>query len=287
MPRARTGGNEILPSPDCRQGRSILETVNAATETIALFTRIEQQQERLAQTEDALRCQRMELAKAFAGLKSFCDTIGTQSRAETEWLARENDRLRALLAQENPDAAQASPPPMPEILHELQERVDLLEEQLREKESVIAEFQAQPPARVPSTDAELEDFEAELNEFRRHLEADRQALDDEREQLAARNVELQETLRQSELDLSRERAQLARERAQLDRLRVEIRQEIDRAQRDAGVREKLAPVRRLQDEMTEKHRLPESTPPAIEQRDPGSDVLRWRSLLARLSDSPA
>jgi hypothetical protein len=232
----------------------------------------------------------MELAKALAGLKTFCESVTTQSRVEMDWLQRENERLRHLLAEHDPlaAAAAATVAPAPAVDQELLEHIALLEDELRAKEAVLAEFQARPPAEVRTTDVDIEDYEAELNEFRRQLEADRHALDGEREQLAVRSAELQDTLRQSELDLSRERAQMARERAQLDRLRVEIRAEIDRAQRDAGVREKLAPVRRLQDEMTERHRLPDShTPPPADPNDGGSAVLRWRTLLARLNDSPA
>ena len=54
--------------------------------------------------------------------------------------------------------------------------------------------------------------------------------------------------------MSRERAQLARERAQLDRMRDEFRQEMERAQRHAGMHESLASVRKLKNEMSERNR---------------------------------
>jgi hypothetical protein len=83
-----------------------------------------------------------------------------------------------------------------------------------------------------------------------------------------------------ELDLSRERAELSRERQRLERLREEARQDLERLQRDAGVRERLAPVQRLREEMADKQQGAAG----------GNDEAlknRLRGLRGKLSDAPA
>ena len=68
--------------------------------------------------------------------------------------------------------------------------------------------------------------------------------------MRSRNDELDEATREMELEMSRERAELARERQRLERLREEARLELERVQREAGVRDRLAPVQKLREEMT-------------------------------------
>ena len=72
------------------------------------------------------------------------------------------------------------------------------------------------------------------------------------EQLRFRNQELDEATREMEMEMSRESAELARERTRLDRLRDEVRHELERVQRDGGVRQSLVPVQRLREEMTQR-----------------------------------
>ena len=50
----------------------------------------------------------------------------------------------------------------------------------------------------------------------------------------------------------RSAAEFARERIRLERMREEIRAEADRVQREAGVRENLAPVNKLREEINQK-----------------------------------
>jgi hypothetical protein len=74
---------------------------------------------------------------------------------------------------------------------------------------------------------------------------------------------------------------MARERTRLERLREEMRSELERVQREAGMRERLAPVQKLRDEMTDR-RPPPSTPQP-NQPDPGLNG-RLRSLRNRVND---
>ncbi len=99
----------------------------------------------------------------------------------------------------------------------------------------------------------MESFEAELHQERQHLEAERAKFNKEIDQLRLRNAELDEATREMEMEMSKERAELARERIRLDRLREEVRNEVERVQRDAPIRESLASVNKLREEITQKN----------------------------------
>jgi DNA repair exonuclease SbcCD ATPase subunit len=146
-------------------------------------------------------------------------------------------------------------------------------------------FSAQPPSRDAAVrEEELAKFETELHDYRRHLERDRQYLDDEWEELQTQQAEFRDIAKQTEVELSRERAQIARERTELVRLREEIRQELERVQRYAEVDERLAPVQRLQEEMTERHRTADpskTTPSPMPRKNNGS---RWQIFLGKLDE---
>src|SRR5262249_15867307 len=106
---------------------------------------------------------------------------------------------------------------------------------------------------TPSSAAiDLETYENELNQYRKQIDSDRTRLNNELDQLRQKNAERDEATREMAMELSRERAELARERIRLDRLREEVRTETERMQREAGVRESLAPVQRLREELNTK-----------------------------------
>ena len=77
--------------------------------------------------------------------------------------------------------------------------------------------------------------------------------------------------------MSRERAQVARERAQLDRMRDEFRQEVERLQRNAGMQESLASVRKLKSEMSERNRAIDTPVANGDQSDRVAS--RWRNFI--------
>src|SRR5262249_23722628 len=112
-----------------------------------------------------------------------------------------------------------------------------------------------------------------------------QKLNKEIQQLRARSTELDEAKRELEVEMSRERAELARERTRLERLRDEAKQEIERVQREGGVRERLAPVQRLRDEMIERRQPPSTPRPA--QPVPRTLDPRLKSLRERVNEPSA
>ena len=137
---------------------------------------------------------------------------------------------------------------------------DTLREMLREREQEIAQMQL---ASGPKDESDLASYEEELNRFRQQLEKDRAKLSEESESIRVRNEEMDETIREMEMQMSRERAEMARERQRLDRMREEIKLEMERMQRDTGVRESLASVQKLREELNGNR------PPSIAAR-PGT-----------------
>jgi chromosome segregation ATPase len=129
----------------------------------------------------------------------------------------------------------------------------ILKQLLDERNRVIAEL-TDKVKHKPKNETDLERYEAELNDFRRQLENDRAKLNTEVETLRDRNKELDEAIREMEMEMSKERAELARERMRLERVREEIKGDTERLQRELAVRDSMAPVQKLRDELTGKEK---------------------------------
>jgi septal ring factor EnvC (AmiA/AmiB activator) len=269
-----------------------MKNETAGHESDTVFDQLRQHQEAIAQIRQTLHEECQKLDHLLNDLNKYQSTHD-QCLAELDVLRMGNEYLQQMVAerdahlekltQQQPAFAPETPqsPEAGAILAE----VVALREQLQEKEVLIAGLRGasqESPAASALTDGDG-DYEAELTEFRRQLEADRRELNEEIQQLRARNAELNEVVRETELQLSRERAQLARERVQLDRLREEIRQELERAQRTADVRERLAAVERLKEQVTERNRPAGIGSAAASSSAPqsnGSTLARWRSRLS-------
>jgi septal ring factor EnvC (AmiA/AmiB activator) len=217
-----------------------------AREQAEATARLAQQRAALAQAEASLREQRAGLTRLAAELKQMQDAIRQQQNAELEELRQENAYLHQLL--EERDRQGPAPEDNGHLIGvpDLEAEIERLQQLLTERDAQLDQVQ-QPPPKAPVGD--IGTYEAELNEFQRQLEQDRKKLNAEIEQLRIRNEEMEDATRDMELQLSRERAELARERQRLDRMREETRQELERVQREAGVRDRLAPVLKLR----EKH----------------------------------
>lgn len=81
------------------------------------------------------------------------------------------------------------------------------------------------------------------------LELQRQ-LEEERRQLQGDEEALMTQAREMELSMSRERAELGRQRNELQRLQTELASHLEQAARDSGLRERLAPLQRRQQELS-------------------------------------
>jgi hypothetical protein len=82
-------------------------------------------------------------------------------------------------------------------------------------------------------------------------------LERERKQLGEDEKALMQQMREMEIQMSRERAEVARQRNEVQRLHNELSHELELAQRDAGLRERLAPLARRQQESSSRRGTPQ------------------------------
>jgi chromosome segregation ATPase len=194
----------------------------------------------VAHAEAGLRAQRAELVRMMADLRKMQQALREQQGPDLEALRRENGELREALA-----CREGSPGEVGRELERLRAEAESLRQLVRQKDELLEELRERgSPAEGPGL-SDPDSYEAELTQFRRQLEQDRRHLDQLREQLRVRAQELDAATREMEMEMSRERAELARERTRLVRLRDEVRGELERFQRGAGVWGHLAPVQRL------------------------------------------
>src|SRR5262245_16528945 len=218
----------------------------------------------LERAQALLEEQRAELARWIADLESVHGGLSGQGSGDGGALQAENEDLRRRICLL--ESALAEPVSSKEA-DELRAQTELMQRLLEEKDAVIEELQTRQNevAKEVTPEIDVDSFEAELLRDRRQLEADRQTLDAEIQQLKVRNEELDEATREMEMGLSRERADLARERQRLERLRDEVKVDLEKLQRDGGMRESLAGVQRLREEQ----RKPGSRLSSHDEKVPG------------------
>jgi chromosome segregation ATPase len=220
----------------------------------------------LERAQDLLEEQRAELARWIADLESVHAGLSQPGDSDAGALQAENEDLRRRLSLL--ESALAEPAPSKET-DELRAQTELLQRLLEEKDAVIEELHNKPNdvQKEATPEIDVDSFEAELLRDRRELEAERQNLNAEIQQLRVRNEELDEATREMEMELSRERAELARERQRLERLRDEVKVDLEKLQRDGGMRDSLAGVQRLRDEQRKPGtRLSSHDEPALNDR---------------------
>ena len=216
------------------------------TENAALRQRVESASQPDAAAEEIQeenKLLRQMLDEAETELRTAKSASTPDGSKELEQLRGENDLLRTLL-HEKEDALSASGDSAD--VGKLKQQLQILQESLNEKETLIAELQEGDKIGDPDT------YEAELNTFRKELEKDRTRLNKEIDSLRVRNQELDEATREMEMEMSRERAEMARERIRLDRLREELKADMEKMQREHDVRGSLASVHKLREEITQR-----------------------------------
>lgn len=135
-------------------------------------------------------------------------------------------------------------------VRELQAISESLRREIHDRDVLLEKLRRQLDQQAAPVNLEHSgSYERELNAFRLELEADRRELNEQLCQLQARQAEMETTARDSEMQMSRERAVIARERAELTRLRDEIRLAKDRSVREGGVRDRLANLHRLKEQL--------------------------------------
>jgi pSer/pThr/pTyr-binding forkhead associated (FHA) protein len=221
------------------------------------------------------------LRRENAELRAHFD--GSANPTETQAILDENDQLRMRVHQLEATAGQASGDDVGRPPDDLHAEVELLREELQRKDKILADLEKPEGGggdslraenallkqlleeknrfleelsiksqQVPKTATDLERYETELNDLRRELETDRTKLNTEVEMLRDRNKELDEAIREMEMEMSKERAELGRERMRLERVREEVKADTERLQRELAVRDSMAPVQKLRDELAQK-----------------------------------
>ncbi|MDW8265985.1 MAG: hypothetical protein RMJ52_11720 [Gemmataceae bacterium] len=198
-----------------------------------------------------------------------------------EHLQAENEDLRATIAELRQlldEATAKSQQALEEVLSQQQqlwaEREKELENLLEEKSEVIRdlhlklqEASKQSSAnRAPLPDEqELLAMSDELERERCALEQERRELEEERRLLQEEKETMVQQFKQMEIDMSRERADLARQRNELHRLHNEIRHELEIAQRNALMNQRLQNLQR-------RHQETSMRQVAVDDDTPSSDA---------------
>jgi predicted RNase H-like nuclease (RuvC/YqgF family) len=191
-----------------------------------------------------------ENANILASLRGGETEAGEVDPAEVEKLESENEQLRGIveeLHQQLEDMGKGGDSERERefeaMLEEKTERIRELHARIRELETGGSEEPAGPKGDGPGDD-ELVALSDELERERCQLERERQQLEDDRMQLREDEESMMRQMRDMELQMAKERAELARQRNELQRLHSEIRHELELAQRDAAVNERLKMLQR-------------------------------------------
>jgi chromosome segregation ATPase len=238
---------------DCAQLQAEKESWSAEHEALASAhdsnaAELTEKIEAYAREEAALKQKHIELIGTIDELKEMQQHFVTEHEAERDDLLHQIAELRQLLAEQTGTSTEADGTvPADETVEELRNEIFKLRKRVMDQDALIQGFRGERslPASELGGALDTASYEVELNLQRRQLELDRIALNAEIRQAQQMKAEVEAGAREMELELSRERASLSRERAWLDRLREEVRIELERVRREAGVRDRLAPFQTL------------------------------------------
>ncbi|MCI0403475.1 MAG: hypothetical protein L0212_08130 [Acidobacteria bacterium] len=169
-------------------------------------------------------------------------------------LLRENEELRALVeALQRQQEEGGGDGGWQERQREFESLLEEKSEVIRSLHQKMQELQARPtaPALTPKEE-ELIALSDELERERCQLEQERRNMEEERAQLREDEKIMMQQMKEMEVQMARERADLARQRNDLQRLHTEVHHELELAARDAGLRERLAPLQRRHQEMNNR-----------------------------------
>ncbi len=183
---------------------------------------------------------------------------------ELERLRAENAELRCTVAElrQQPEAGGAEGANWKDREKEYDSLLEEKSEVIRSLHLKIQELQnlaaGKAPVRLPNED-ELQAVCDELERERSQLDLERREIERERAQIKDDEESLMKQMRDMEMAMSRERAELARQRNELQRLHTDIRHELELAAREASLRDRLVPLqRRHQDISNRKGAAPQT-----------------------------
>lgn len=203
--------------------------------------------------------------------------------AESERLKLENEELRMEVTELRQLLDEAAAKGAPAGGSELEKEIESLLEEKKEFENILEEktemirnlylkiqeleqqasaAPAAPAAPPPANQEELLAMSDELERERCQLDQERRQMEDERRQLKEDEDSMMTQMREMEVQMAKERAEMARQRNELQRLHSEIRHEIEVAQRDGLLNERLRTLQRKHQEVSNrKGAAPDMAPP--------------------------
>ena len=203
-----------------------------------------------------------------------------------ETLKEENESLRGIVAElrqmlEEGGGAQGGGESSADMEREyqamLEEKAEIIRELHASKQEVEKQL-AEKAAIVPTPDRnELLALSDELERERCQTEQERRQLEQDQNQLREDEESMMRQMREMELQMAKERAELARQRNELQRLHSEIRHELELAQRDAAVNERLKLLQRRHREVEEGTSVPAPKTPTT-KKDSGSGMSMFKRL---------
>jgi len=198
-----------------------------------------------------------ESASILAALKDKPGDSAQDDPEEIGQLQDEGDQLRNTLEELRQQLEQVGGDAQPGWGEREREYEDMLEqksETIRELNARLQELSQEDgdggakaaASAVPANvnQEELATLSDEIERERCQLEQERRRSEDDRRQLREDEDSMIRQMREMELQMARERAELARQRNELQRLHSEIRHELELAQRDAAVNERLRLLQR-------------------------------------------
>jgi len=171
--------------------------------------------------------------------------VEADSADEVAELRRENARLHELLDQARERLLAAD-----REAEQWRSREAEYENILEEKSELIRQLHEQVEkagsAAAPGGDDRRVPREEDLIALEQELLREREQLKQDEEALMAE-------MRSMEVQMARERADLARQRNELQRMHQQLKHELEIALRDGAMRDRLAPLQRLQEEIQKRH----------------------------------
>ena len=155
----------------------------------------------------------------------------TAPAAPVDQLAKENAELKRRIVDLEGELANLTPESWAEQQRNFEQLLD-------EKSEIIRTLNHKIQALTESGNLGASDYEQEKLQA---LAADLQARD---EQLRADEEAMQMQVREMEMRMSKERAELARQKAQIDRLHADFERELEIANRDPNLRDRLRNLQR-------------------------------------------
>ena len=184
-----------------------------------------------------------------------------------ERLAKENAELKRRIIDLEGELANLTPETWAEQQRNFEQLLD-------EKSEIIRTLNHKIQSLTESGNLGAHDYEQEK------LQALAADLEARNEQLRADEEAMQMQVREMEMRMSRERAELARQKAQIDRLHADLERELEVANRDPNLRDRLRSLQRSGDNRPRPSTQPTLDPAASQD---GSSVPRAQASLSASS----